>query len=200
MSNPLFDSIAHRLPRVALLGAHGTFSEEAAAKMFGETYELISCSTFERVFAAISEGSADYLLVPLENSLVGSVHRVHELLAQSSLTIVRELSLPVSHCLISCHGATLDSLKTIESHPMALAQCERFFAAHPHLNQIPGSDTAGSVRRIVEACDPTRAAIASRRAALIYGGVILRERLEDAPENHTRFVLLATRKIPERKL
>ena len=194
------ESTRHRLPRVALLGARGTFSEEAAAKMFGDRYELIACPTFERVFAAPGEELADYLLVPLENSLAGRVPRVHELLAESDLVIADEIVLLINLCLIGCHAATFDSIKIVESHPMALAQCKRFFNAHPHLTQEAGGDTAGSVRRVVEGGDSSRAALASRRAAEIYGGVILGERLQDEVENYTRFALLTVKNIPKRKI
>lgn len=177
--------------RVAFLGERGTFSEEAAKKLLGETCETVPRATFETLFTAIDEGSADYILAPLENSLVGSVHRCHDLLLESSLGIAAEIILPISHFLIGCHGASLESIETVESHPVALAQCARFFAAHPHVKRVATDDTAGSVRRVVESGDPTRAAIAGKRAVNIYEGLILKEHLEDHVENFTRFVLLA---------
>ncbi|HXG83362.1 MAG TPA: prephenate dehydratase [Pyrinomonadaceae bacterium] len=178
--------------RVAILGEHGSFSEEAAIRLLGETCKPVPRPTFESVFTAIGEKSADYILVPLENSLVGSVHRCYDLLLESSLSIAAEIIHPISHFLIGCPGASLESVKTVESHPVALAQCERFFAAHPHIERVSADDTASSVRRAVEERNPAKAAIGARRAANIYGGVILREHLEDNPENYTRFVLLAS--------
>jgi prephenate dehydratase/chorismate mutase len=177
--------------RVAFLGDPGTFSYEAAVGLFGENCRLVPRPTFEELFAAIDEGAADYILAPLENSLVGSVHRCYDLLLESGLSIAAEIILPVSHFLIGCPGASLESIQTIESHPVALAQCERFFIAHPRLKREASADTAGSVRRVIESGDLTRAAIAGRLAAEIYGGVILQEHLEDHRENYTRFVLLA---------
>jgi prephenate dehydratase/chorismate mutase len=177
--------------RTAFLGERGTFSEEAAKELLGETCEMIACPTFEELFAAIDEGSADYILAPLENSLVGSVHRCYDLLLESSLSIAAEIILPISHFLIGCQGASLDSIETVESHPVALAQCEHFFAAHPHIKRVAADDTAGSARRVIESEDISRAAIAGKRAANIYGGLILQEHLEDFGENYTRFVLLA---------
>jgi prephenate dehydratase/chorismate mutase len=177
--------------RVAFLGERGTFSEEAAERLLGETGELIPRPTFESLFTAIDEGSADYILVPLENSLAGSVHRCYDLLLESTLAIVAEIILPISHFLIGCRGASLESIETVESHPVALAQCERFFAAHPHIERVATDDTASSVRRVVQSGDLTRAAIAGKRAANIYCGVILQEHLEDHAENYTRFALLA---------
>jgi len=177
--------------RVAFLGERGTFSEEAAKRLLGETCETVPRPTFEILFTAIDEGSADFILAPLENSLVGSVHRCHDLLLESSLGIAAEIILPISHFLIGCHGASLESIETVESHPVALAQCARFFAAHPHIKRVATDDTAGSVRCVVESGDVSRAAIAGKRAANIYQGLILKEHLEDHVENYTRFVLLA---------
>lgn len=177
--------------RTAFLGERGTFSEEAAEKLLGAAAETVSRPTFEKLFAAIDERAAEYVLAPLENSLVGSVHRCYDLLLESSLTIVAEIILPISHFLIGCPGASLETVEIVESHPVALAQCQRFFAAYPHLKRAATDDTAGSARRVVESGDATRAAIAGERAARIYGGAILQEHLEDYSENYTRFVLLA---------
>ncbi len=177
--------------RVAFQGERGAFSEEAALELLGETCKPVPRPTFEDLFRAVDEGDADYLLAPLENSLMGSVHRCYDLLLESSLSIVAEIIWPISHFLIGCRGASFETIETVESHPVALAQCERFFAAHPHLNRAATDDTAGSVRRVVESGDTAKAAIAGRRAANIYGGIILREHLEDHSENYTRFALLA---------
>jgi len=176
--------------RVAFQGERGAFSEEAAVKLLGEHIQLVPRPTFESLFAAIDEGAADYLLAPVENSLAGSVHRSYDLLLKSSLHISAEVVIPISHFLIGCSGSSFEGIKTVESHPIALAQCERFFAAHPQLQRVATEDTAGSVARVVKQGDPTRAAIAGIRAAKLYGGVVLREHLEDHAENYTRFVLL----------
>ncbi|MEJ7622544.1 MAG: prephenate dehydratase [Pyrinomonadaceae bacterium] len=177
--------------RVAFLGEAGTFSEVAALGILGDGCETVSCPTFEDLFAAIDSGKADLIVTPLENSLIGSVRRCVDLLLASDLTIVGEIVLPVSHFLIGYEGATLETLETVESHPAALAQCTRFFAAHPHLQRVSSDDTAGSVRRAVESADVTRAGIGGRRAAAIYGGTIIREHIEDHAENYTRFALLS---------
>lgn len=177
-------------PRVAFQGERGAFSEEAAVRLLGEGVALVPRPTFESLFAAVAEGAADLALAPVENSLAGSVHRSYDLLLESSLHIAAEVVTPIRHYLIGCPGSTLDSIRTVESHPVALAQCERFFAAHPLIRRIAADDTAGSVAQVVKRGDRTRAAIAGRRAAEIYGGAILRERLEDHSENYTRFVLL----------
>ena len=177
--------------RVAFQGERGAFSEDAAIELLGPRCSPVPRPTFESLFTAIDDGSADYILAPLENSLMGSVHRCYDLLLESSLGIVAEIVWPISLSLIGCRGSSLETIETVESHPVALAQCERFFAAHPRLNRIATDDTAGSVRRVVESGEKTKAAIAGRRAASVYGGTILSEHLEDHGENYTRFVLLA---------
>ena len=186
--------------RVAFQGERGAFSEEAAVKLLGGEVRLVPLPTFEAAFGAIAKGTADYILAPIENSLAGPVHRSFDLLVESPLTIVGEVIIRVEHNLIGPPGGRLEEVAIVESHPVALAQCEEFFSARPFLKRIATGDTAGSVREIVQAGDRTRAAIASKRAAEIYGGQILREHLEDDPENYTRFLLLApaTEALPEK--
>ena len=176
--------------RVAFQGERGAFSEEAAVRLLGEEIELVPRPTFEALFASIEEGAADCALAPVENTLAGSVHRSYDLLLDSSLRIVAEVVIPIRHFLIGCPGSSLEQVQTVESHPVALAQCERFFAEHAHVRRVVAEDTAGSVAHVVGRGDPTRAAIAGKRAADIYGGHVLREGLEDHRENYTRFVLL----------
>jgi prephenate dehydratase len=177
--------------RVAFQGERGAFSEDAAFKLLGEEIELVPRPTFDSLFASIDEGLADRILAPLENTLAGSVHRSYDLLLESSLVIKAEVIIPIVHHLIGCPGATFESIIAVESHPVALAQCERFFIDHPHVQRIVREDTAGSVRAVIERGDPTRAAIAGARAAEVYAGQILCEHLQDYRDNFTRFVLLA---------
>ena len=177
--------------RVAFQGERGAFSEEAALKLLGAEIELVPRPTFDALFASIDEGLADYILAPLENSLAGSVHRSYDLLLRSSLHIIGEVIIPILHHLIGCPGSGFTDIQVVESHPVALAQCERFFQEHPRLKRLATEDTAGSVADIVQCGDRSRAAIAGRRAAEVYGGVILQEHLEDHPQNYTRFVLLS---------
>jgi len=177
--------------RIAFQGERGAFSEQAAVELLGEKITLVPRPTFEAMFGAIGDGVADYILAPIENSLAGSVHRSFDLLVEHDLHIIGEVIIPIVHNLIGAKGAKLEDIAVVESHPVALAQCEKFFQAHPNLQRIATQDTAGSVREIVAAGDPKRAAIASRRAAETYGGVILKEHLEDNRENYTRFLLLA---------
>lgn len=177
--------------RVAFQGERGAFSEEAARKLLGARIKLVPRPTFEAAFSAIAEGRADYILAPIENSLAGSVHRSFDLLVDSALNIVAEVIIPIAHNLIGVPGAKFADIAVVESHPVALAQCEKFFSKYPRLKRIATEDTAGSVRDVVQAGDKTRAAIAGRLAAEIYKGMILREHLEDNRENYTRFLLLS---------
>lgn len=176
--------------RVSFQGEPGAFSEEAALQLLGFAISTVPRPTFDAAFRAIDEGLADALLAPVENSLAGSVVRVYDLLLQSSLGIVAETILPIEHHVIGCPGATFEGLRSVASHPMALAQCEQFFAAHPNLKRVPAEDTAGSVREALARGDKTLAGIAGRRAAEHYGGVILKPGIQDNAENFTRFVLL----------
>ena len=179
--------------RVAFQGERGAFSEAAAIQLLGESITTVPRATFDSAFAAISDGDADALLAPVENTLAGSVVRVYDLLLESNLSMVAETILHVEHQLIGCPPATLNDLRSVSSHPVALAQCENFFLAHPDLKRVATEDTAGSVREVMARDDKSFAGIASRRAAAIYGGVILAENIHDNPENFTRFVLL----VPE---
>lgn len=182
--------VALQKARVAFQGEPGAFSEAAAIQLLGEKITPVPRPTFDATFRAIGEGAADALLVPVENSLAGSVVRVFDLLLESKLSIVAETILPIEMHLISPPGATLAGIRSVASHPMALAQCERFFAAHPKWKRVPAEDTAGSVREALARGDKSHAAIAGHRAAEHYHGVILAESIQDNAENFTRFVLL----------
>jgi prephenate dehydratase len=176
--------------RVAFQGEPGAFSEEAAIQLLGEAITTVPRPTFEAAFAAIADGAADALLAPVENTLAGSVVRVFDLLLESNLQIIAETILPIEHHLIGCPGATLADVQSVASHPMALAQCERLFVAHPGWKRIPAEDTAGSVREVANRQDKTFAAIAGIRAANYYRAPILLRSIQDNAENFTRFFLL----------
>jgi prephenate dehydratase len=178
------------LPRIAFQGERGAFSEEAAVKLLGEDIQLAPRPTFESLYSSIQDGLADNILAPIENSLAGSVIRSYDLLIASGLHIQAEVVIPIVHNLIAVPGAKFEDITQVSSHPVALAQCERFFASHPAIKRVAADDTAGSVNEMMKAGDPTKAAIAGRRAAAVYGALILKEHLEDHPENYTRFLLL----------
>lgn len=177
--------------RVAFQGERGAFSEEAAVRLLGGQIELVPRPTFESLYSAVDDGAADVILAPIENSLAGTVHRSCDLLLAHDLTIQGEVVIPIVMCLIGAPGTRWEDVRTVESHPVALAQCERFLGENAHIRRVVKEDTAGSVRNIVHAGDASRAAIAGRYAAEFYGGVVLREHVEDDRENYTRFLLLS---------
>lgn len=184
--------------RVAFQGEPGAFSEAAAVQLLGEEVETIPRTTFDATFQAINEGASDALLVPVENTLAGSVVRVYDLLLESGLEICGETILPIAHVLIGSPGSTMDDIQSVASHPMALAQCEQFFLKHPSIRRVPAEDTAGSVREMMSRKDKTYAAIAGKRAADHYKAVVLQENIQDNPENFTRFVLLLPSSLAQR--
>ncbi|MDB4951851.1 MAG: prephenate dehydratase [Gemmatimonadetes bacterium] len=178
-------------PRVSIAGERGSYAEDAAIRLLGDAIVLVSRASFAEALAAVQAGAADHAVIPVENSIVGAVRAAADLVGASGLAVMDEVTIAIRHHLIVCPGATLDSLRSVESHPVALAQCGRFLAAHPTLRRIPGGDTGGCVRRVVNSGDPSRSAIGSLRAAHVHGGVVLCGRLEDSADNRTRFVLLA---------
>lgn len=178
--------------RVAFQGEHGAFSEEAAVEMLGPEIELVPRPTFQALFTSIEEGKADFALTPIENSLIGPIQPAVDLFSLSSLLVAGEVVMRIRQNLIGCPGSVFEEIETVESHAAALAQCRRFFAEHPELGKVETEDTAGSVARVIELGEHKRAAIAGRRAAELYGGLILRESLEDDPNNYTRFLLLSS--------
>jgi prephenate dehydratase len=176
--------------RIAFQGEPGAFSQIAARKLLGDAVQTVACPTFESLFSSIEEGRADLILAPLENTLAGPVLRCYDLIYQSSLRMIGEVVLRIGHCVIGCPGSSIEGLRRIQSHPVALAQCEQFFAAHPAIVKAVAEDTAGSVREVMERADPAIAAIASEYAAREYGAQILASAVEDDPKNFTRFALL----------
>jgi prephenate dehydratase len=178
-------------PRVAFQGERGAFSEEAAFKLLGADIELVPRPTFVDLFGSIDQGLADYALAPVENSLAGGVTPCLDLLNKSSLHVCGEVTIHIAQNLIGCPGASLTEIESVASHPVALAQCKRFFADHPTLKQVVAEDTAGSVAGVMASGDRKRAAIAGKRAAEIYGASIIQEDIQDNEQNYTRFLLLS---------
>jgi len=181
--------------RVAFQGERGAFSEAAAIQLYGEDAVKVPLPSFEDVFRHVQEGRCDRGIIPIENSLAGSVHRNYDLLLQHELYIVGETILRIVHHLIANPGVRIEAVRRIYSHPQALAQCEQTLAAMEGVEVLPTYDTAGSVKMIKEQGARDAAAIASRHAAELYGMEVLRSNLEDVPDNYTRFLALATAPI-----
>ena len=176
--------------RVAYQGERGAFSEVAARRLLGNDVTAVPCHSFERMFASVVARDAHCCVAPIENSLAGSIHRNYDLLLDSGLTIAGETNLRVVHNLIAPRGVERGQVRRVYSHPVALAQCTRFLAAHPELEPVPVHDTAGAVRLVVEEGRGDAAAIASDSAAEIYGAEVLERSIEDNAQNFTRFLLL----------
>jgi prephenate dehydratase len=177
--------------RVAYQGEAGAFSENAARRLLGAEITGVPCHSFEDMFASVGSGNADCCIAPIENSLAGSIHRNYDLLLQSELSIAGETSMRIVHNLIAPPDVSLAEIRRVYSHPVALAQCTRFFTANPDVEPIAVHDTAGAVRLIMERGHKDEGAIASAAAAEIYAGRVLLEGIEDNVQNFTRFFLLA---------
>ncbi len=176
--------------RVAYQGEPGAYSEQAALEFLGPNIESVPCRAFEDVFSLVSERKCQYGLIPVENSLAGSIHRNYDLMLEHDLHIIGEYNLRVRHCLLALPGVQIKDIQRVHSHPQALAQCDK------NLKQlgvefVAEADTAGSARLILTRDERHAGALASRRAADVYNLVILSENMEDNPANYTRFLALA---------
>jgi prephenate dehydratase len=178
-----------KLMKIAIQGEPGSFSHEAASKLVPGG-EIVPCSLSLEVFTALSEGTVDAAVIPIENSLAGSVSEHFDLLLTHNLLVERETLLRIRHNLIALPGVTIEEIRRVFSHPVALAQCRKFLAAHPLIESFAFYDTAGSVKQLAELRDRRVAGIGSAAAAKYYGAQILQADIEDNPENYTRFFLV----------
>lgn len=177
------------MPIIAIQGEPGSFSHEATLRLFPDA-TLLPCAFSRIAFDALVSGKADAAVLPIENSLAGSVLEHYDLLLQHPVVIEGEMNLRIEHNLIVCPGATLGQIRRVLSHPIALAQCTRFFLDHPAIQPVAAYDTAGSVKQVAAEKDPSIAAIAPARAASEYGAEILFRNVEDNPQNYTRFFVV----------
>ena len=181
--------------KIAFQGEIGAYSELAVYKHFGSNVQVKPCKLFSDVFKSVDVGEVDYGVVPVENSIEGSVNQVYDLLMEYDLKVCGEIILKIEHCLIANFNATLDSIKVVYSHPQALGQCISFLEKSG-FKLIPTYDTAGSVKLIKEQGVTDAAAIASERAAQIYGMKIIARNISDNPDNFTRFFVLSKSEVP----
>ena len=181
--------------RVAFQGAFGAYSDLAAREALGASAQTVPCSSFDEVFQRVENAEIERGVVPIENSLAGTIHRNYDLLLRHNVTIVGEYVLPVDHCLIAAPGVSLADVRIVVSHPQALAQCEgrlRELGLTPEV----GLDTAGSVQQLSVGIRRDAAGLASRLAAEVYGMEILVEHMQDHADNFTRFLLLREAQAP----
>jgi prephenate dehydratase len=176
--------------RIAFQGEPGAYSEAAAIR-FSDHADLLPCESFDDVFNAVAAGKATHGILPVENSIGGSIHRNYDLLLEHDLPIVGEVQLEITHNLLVLPGTTLEQVKKIYSHPQALAQCERFLRSLPGVSVEATYDTAGSAKLVKEKGLKDAAAIASERAAQVFGLAILKPEIQDFSDNITRFLLVS---------
>jgi prephenate dehydratase len=179
------------MTRIAFQGVRGANSEVAARKLFGARCRTQPHETFEEVFAAVGRGKASHGIIPIENSLAGSIHQNYDLLLSHSLHIVGETTLRIQHALMAPPGLTMRQLRFVRSHPQALAQCSDFFHAHGAIRPVPFFDTAGAAESLSSAPLGDTGAIANALAARLYGLAILRRNVENRENNVTRFLVLS---------
>jgi prephenate dehydratase len=183
--------------RVGIQGELGAFSQEAVRQLLGDRAQVAPYPTFEGVFRALRAGKIDAAVIPMENTLAGSVHENYDHLLHFDVRIAAESNLRIVHNLIAPPGIRFADIRKVYSHPVAINQCLKFFARHRKLERVPFYDTAGSVKMVMEQRAPDAAAIASSVAAAIYGGTILKRSIEDDRRNFTRFFLLyPSKKLP----
>lgn len=180
--------------RIAFQGEPGAYSEEALFLLNPKAVS-VPCREFRDVAAAVRDARAEGGLLPIENSLVGSIATNFDLIAESGLAIVAEVVSPVHHCLLGVKGSSRDSLRRVLSHPVALAQCERLLRSLNNVEVVAFYDTAGAAAEVARRNDPAIGAVAGSLAAGRYGLDILVERIEDEPHNQTRFLLVAREPI-----
>ena len=185
--------------RFAFQGERGAFSEVAGRELVGTRAVPVPCKSFDDVFHQVQRGKCDVGVIPIENSLIGSIHINYDLLLHHKLHVIAESQLRIVHCLIARPGATLRKVKQVLSHPAALDQCRGFFGKHRRLVPEPFYDTAGAVRMLSETDDDSLAAIASPYAAKLYGMRVLKTSIEDDKQNFTRFLLLSKTPVRPRE-
>lgn len=180
--------------KVSFQGEPGAYSEQAVFNYYGKEVETIPCESFDVMFDSVVSGKSDAALAPIENSLAGSIHQNYDLLLRHNLHIVGEYFLRVQHCLIVNPSVKMDDIKKAISHPQALGQCAAYLRNHG-IKPEQVYDTAGSVKMLKESGAKDVAAIASKRAAELYGMQILEEGIEDNAENYTRFLAVGRESV-----
>lgn len=183
--------------KIAIQGELGSFSHEAVLTFLGKS-PIVPCTLSAHVFDSLESKRADAALIPLENSLAGSVAEHYDLLHTRDVFIEQEYRLRIRHNLIAGPGVKLKDVQRVLSHPVALDQCRDFFRAHPKLEAVPFYDTAGSVKHVIDNASRDAAAIASKQAAVEYGADVLQTGLEDDKQNFTRFVFIRRKGKPSK--
>lgn len=181
--------------RVCFQGAEGAYSQAAMVRYFGENVNGFHVDTFRDAMVAIEEGSADFAVLPIENSSAGIVNEIYDLLVEFENYIVGEQIIEIKHCLMGIPGTKLENIKTIYSHPQSLMQCNKFLQEHASISQISMKNNAYAAMKVAKDQDPSKAAIASEYAAKVNGLEIIQEGVNYADNNSTRFIIITNQKI-----
>ena len=189
------DSLDKDSCRVCYQGAEGAYSEIATRTFFGDKTSTFHVDSFRDAFACLEDGSADYAVLPIENSTAGVVSEIYDLLTEYENYIVGEQIIEIRHCLMGVPGAKLSDITTVYSHPQSLMQSARFLNEHSSIKQVSMKNNAFAARKVAEDKDITQAAIASARAAEIYGLEIIEEGINQADSNSTRFIVVSSQKV-----
>src|SRR5579864_4992951 len=185
--------------RIGIQGELGAFSQQAVHQLLGNNVEVVPFTRFEDVFLGLQKHKTDAAVIPIENTLAGSVHENYDHLSHFNARIAAETNVRIVHNLIAPPGVRFKDIRRVYSHPVALNQCLRFFSQHRNIERTAYYDTAGSVQMVMQEKPPDAAAIASAVAAKMYGGQILRRSIEDDRRNFTRFFLLyPAKRVPKR--
>lgn len=176
--------------KVAIQGSKASFHEEAAYKFFGEKIEVVECESFKKTCDMLKQKKADYIVMAIENSIAGSILPNYNLLRDYRFHIIGEVHLNIQQHLLALPGAKLSDIQYIESHPIAIRQCDEFLRDHPEITVKEGMDTAACAKKIADEKLKNTAAIASETAAQLYGLQILERRIETNKKNATRFLIL----------
>lgn len=181
--------------RIVFQGAEGSYSQAATKRFFGEGVNSYSVETFRDAMAAIEEGSADYAVLPIENSTAGIVSEIYDLLVEFENYIVGEQIIPIEHCLMALPGTKLSDIRTVYSHPQSLMQSARYLQEHPNWKQISLKNNAFAARKVADEGDVSQAALAGAYAAEVYGLNILEQGVNDSKNNSTRFIIVTNQKV-----
>jgi prephenate dehydratase len=180
-------------------GIEGSFSHFTAKSLFNASCHTLGFASFREAYEAVEKGEADFALLPIENTLAGTIYETLDLICQGTLTVVGEVNTRIEHSLLGIPGASIEGIRKVLSHPKALAQCTQFIAKHPNMQSVSHYDTAGAALDVAKAQDSSLAAIANCANAQIYGLEVLALGIQDHPENWTRFFLLSREAVAGEK-
>lgn len=181
--------------KVYYFGVPGTHTEQAMEDVFGEDTNRVSCASFQGVMEAVQNGDADYGVLPIENSSTGGITANYDLLLEYKNAIVGEYVMKIDQCLVALPGTKLEDIKTVYSHPQGILQSRQFLKQHPSMNAIEYASTAAAAKKVAEDKDGSQAAIASRRAAKVYGLEVIADSIQQEKNNCTRFIIIGPEEL-----